>query len=162
MLALEDMIWGHSLAARFLTRVPTVARTAGDLNKKKEEKKNHHTTIWLNPLPITISPIPHVLQKRWSHFLVQVCMRYVRRWSWLRVVHLMTNSSFWEISERITFFFRVMPLMLTEVYLKGNHYPAAHKSHKQRELNHCRTSSLKWLQFGVSMPPLMYLESNAC
>lgn len=37
MLALEDMIRGHSLAARFLTRVPTVARTAGVLYKKTQE-----------------------------------------------------------------------------------------------------------------------------
>lgn len=131
MLAPEDMIWGHSLAARFLTRVPTVARTAGDLHLKKKPTTTRKHDYLTHPPPITISPIPHVLQKRWSHFLVQVCMWYVQMWSWLRVVHLATHSSFQGISERITFFsFSVMPLMLTDVFLKGKSLPCG--THKPR------------------------------
>lgn len=44
MLALEHMIRGHFLAARFLTSVPTVARTAGHLSLSKK-KKNKSMTI---------------------------------------------------------------------------------------------------------------------
>lgn len=127
MLALEDMIWGHSLAARFLTRVPTVARTAGDLYKKKKKKKQEHDylTIFFFFPSSWFFIIHHVLQERWYQFVVQVDMWYVRMWSGLRVVHLKTNLSFWGgvggISERLTFFSGVMLFILTEVCLKGNH-----------------------------------------